>query len=469
MVNNQQEAKLKHALSNRQVSMITLGGIVGAGLFVVSATALNTVGPAILLSYALTGIMVMFVMRMLGEMAIRKPDSGAFSTYASESLGHWAGFTIGWLYWWFWVLVVAFEAILGANIFVHYFPQVPGWLFAALSIAILACSNLMDVKKFGEFEFWFALIKVVAIIAFILFCTLALFGFWPLADSSKIGGISQILDHGGFFPHGYSSIFTGMLISMFTFFGVEMLSILAAESKDPQRQIKRTTNLVIARIGIFYIISIFLVLCIVPWNAPGLQEMGTFQYVLHQLNVPGSRLVMDLIVFVAVTSVLNSGIYTASRMLYSLSQRGDAPSFLSKVSAQGVPKSTVIACTVVALLAVAINYLFPEKVFMVLLSTMNAIGLLVYLVIAMSQLVSRYRLEKQGIQLDFKMWLFPWLTCFVILVILSVLGYMFFSEQHRYETIVTLSLAGFILLMSFLRRHKAKAQPTRLTSSLIND
>lgn len=466
MINNKTE--LKNALSNRQVSMITLGGIVGAGLFVVSATALNTVGPAILISYALTGIMVLFVMRMLGEMAIRKPDPGAFSTYANDSLGHWAGFTIGWLYWWFWVLVVAFEAILGANIFQHYFPNFPDWLFAVLCIVLLACTNLMDVRKFGEFEFWFALIKVLAIVAFIIFCTLALFGFWPLASTVKTSGVEQILAHGGLFPNGYGAIFTGMLLSMFTFFGVEMLSILAAEAKDPARQVKRTTNLVIIRIAIFYIISIFLVLCIVPWNDPGLQQMGTFQYVLHTLNVPGSRLVMDIIVFVAVTSVLNSGLYTASRMLYSLSQRGDAPKFLSKVSAQGVPRATVMACTVIALIAVAINYSFPEKVFMVLLSTMNAIGLLVYLVIALSQIVSRSRLEKQGVKLDFKMWLFPWLSWFVVAMILSVLGYMFFSEQHRYETIVTLSLASFILFMSFIRKPRKVMPTAAIPSSIIH-
>lgn len=334
-----------------------------------------------------------------------------------------------------------------------------------ISIVLLACTNLMDVRKFGEFEFWFALLKVIAIVGFCLFCILALFGFWPLAEQKNISGLSNMLNHGGFMPYGYGSILTGMMISMFTFFGVEMLSILAAEAKNPQVQIKKACNLVIARIALFYIVSIFLVLCIVPWNDPGLNEMGTFQYVLYKLNVPGSRLVMDLIVFVAVTSVLNSGLYTASRMLFSLSQRGDAPQVLARVSNNGVPRYAVLACTVVAVSAVAINYCFPEQVFMVLLSTMNAIGLLVYLVIAFSQLVSRSRLEKQGIKLDFKMWLFPWLTYFIIAVMLSVLGYMFFSEQHRYETVVTLSLAGFILLMSFLRKNKVR-QPVVFSSSL---
>ena len=465
MIKNVKDSKLKHALSNRQVSMITLGGIVGAGLFVVSANALEAVGPAILLSYALTGLLVLFVMRMLGEMAIRNPDSGAFSTYASQSLGHWAGFTIGWLYWWYWVLVIAFEAILGANIFHHYFPVIPAWLAATACITILMGTNLLDVKKFGEFEYWFALIKVVAIISFIVFCILALCGFWPLANKD-VGSVYNIVSHGGFFPKGYTSVFGGMLISMFTFFGVEMLAILAAESKEPEVQIKKTTNLVIVRIGLFYIVSIFLVLCFVPWNSPQLKEIGTFQYVLAVLNVPGSRLIIDIIVFVAVTSVLNSGIYTASRMLFSLSQRQDAPSILSKVSQKGVPRLAVVTSALFSLIAVGINYCFPEKVFMVLLATMSAIGLLVYLVIAFSQLVSRFKLEKEGAELTFKMWLFPWLTIFVIFIILVVLGFMFFSDEHRYETVTTLGLTCFILVMSFIRRWRKKNSVKTIDSTV---
>lgn len=285
--------KLCHSLSSRQVGMITIGGIIGAGLFIASASAINTIGPTILFSYMIVGILVFLVMRMLGEMAVLHPDSGSFSVYAEKTLGHWAGFTTGWLYWWFWMLVVAFEAIMGANILVAYFPDVHPAIFAFSILLILTLTNLFDVKKFGEFEFWFALTKVAAIVIFIVICVSAILGYWSL--NPNISGIANLYQHGGLFPHGYGAILSGILIVMFSFFGVEMLSIAAAEAKHPGKEIRRSTNLVIYRIAIFYVLSIFLVLCIVPWTDKGLQEMGTFQYVLHVLNVPGSKLLYELL------------------------------------------------------------------------------------------------------------------------------------------------------------------------------
>lgn len=456
MASNINDSKLKHALSDRQVSMITIGGIIGAGLFIVSASAINTIGPAVLISYMLTGLLCFFVMRMLGEMAILNPDSGSFSTYASKALGHWAGFTVGWLYWWYWALVVAFEAVLGAGILNAYFPDIPASGFAISIVILLALTNLFDVRNFGEFEFWFALIKVIAIIIFIVICGLAIFGYWPLAKN--VSGIANLYSHGGFLPEGYSSILQGVLITIFSFFGIEMLSIAAAEAKHPEKQIRRSINLVIYRIALFYILSIFLVLCIVPWNDPGLQKMGTFQYVLSVLNVPGTKLVMDIVVFIAVCSVLNSGIYVSSRMLFSLADRGDAPKFLGKVSSGGVPKSAVLLSTAVALIAVVANYFFSEGLFSFLLSTIGSIGLIVYLVVACSQYQLRRKLDKQGIELSFKMWLFPWITLAVILLIVMTLGYMFFAEKYQYESLMTGSLTVIILVASFIVNRKKRNQ-----------
>lgn len=456
MASNPNDSKLKHTLSDRQVSMITIGGIIGAGLFIVSASAINTIGPAILISYILTGLLVFLVMRMLGEMAVVNPDSGSFSTYATKSLGHWAGFTVGWLYWWYWVLVVAFEAVLGAGILSAYFPDIPPAVFAIGIVFLLAFTNLFDVRNFGEFEFWFALIKVIAIIAFIIICGMAIFGVWPLA--TDVSGIANLYSHGGFLPEGYSSILQGVLITIFSFFGIEMLSIAAAEAKHPEKQIRRSINLVIYRIAIFYVLSIFLVLCIVPWNDPGLQKMGTFQYVLSVLNVPGTKLMVDIVVFIAVCSVLNSGIYVSSRMIFSLSDRHDAPTFLSKVSPKGVPKNAVLLSTFIALIAVVANYFFSEGLFSFLLSTIGSIGLIVYLVVACSQFKLRRDMDKQGVTLDFKMWLFPWLTLAVIILIVMVLGYMLISEKYQYESLMTFSLTTIILIISFIRKRQKDTQ-----------
>ncbi|SPL72452.1 GABA permease [Acinetobacter stercoris] len=241
------KSQLADSLTKRQISMISIGGIIGAGLFVGSASGIAAVGPAIILSYVLTSILVFLVMRMLGEMAVIQPDTGSFSTYAASAIGPWAGFSIGWLYWWFWVLVIPIEAIAGADILAQYFAM-PAWLFALLIVIFLTSVNLFNVKNYGEFEFWFALIKVIAIILFILVAGMAVLGWWPWANTE---GISNLYQHGGFMPNGFGAILAGVLLTIFSFFGSEVVSIAAAEAKHPQEKIRKATNLVIYRIAIF--------------------------------------------------------------------------------------------------------------------------------------------------------------------------------------------------------------------------
>ncbi|WP_144940391.1 amino acid permease [Pseudomonas alabamensis] len=447
---------LQHGLTGRQVSMISIAGIIGAGLFIGSSNAIATAGPAILISYAMTGLLVLLVMRMLGEMAIANPNSGSFSTYASEAIGPWAGFTIGWLYWWFWVLIIPVEAIAGADILHAWFPAVPSWAFAFLIMCVLSGSNLVSVKNFGEFEYWFALVKVIAIVAFIIVCSLAVMGFWPLAP---VSGVSQLWANGGFMPNGFGTVLGGVLITIFSFFGAEIVTIAADETANPQEKIRRATNLVVYRIAIFYLASIFLVVSLVAWNDPALKSVGSFQRALEVLNVPGAKLMVDLVVLVAVTSCMNSGLYTASRMLYSLSARGEAPSGVRRISGSGVPTVAVLLSTLAGFVGCLVNYAFPGKVFGFLLSTTGAIALLVYLVIAVSQLRMRARAERDGTVLTLKMWLFPWLTWLVIGLIVLVLGYMLFSDAYRYETLMTVGVATAILGLYAVRRRSTTAGP----------
>ncbi|OLS60351.1 GABA permease [Pseudomonas putida] len=429
--------------------MISIAGIIGAGLFIGSSNAIASAGPAILISYAMTGLLVLLVMRMLGEMAVANPDSGSFSTYAGQAIGPWAGFTIGWLYWWFWVLIIPVEAIAGADILHAWFPAVPSWLFAFLIMGVLACSNLVSVKNFGEFEFWFALVKVLAIIAFIVVGAMAVSGFWPLA---QVSGVSQLWANGGFMPNGFGTVLGGVLITIFSFFGAEIVTIAADETSNPQEKIRRATNLVVYRIAIFYLVSIFLVVSLVAWNDPGLKAVGSFQRVLEVLNVPGAKLIVDLVVLVAVTSCMNSGLYTASRMLHSLGARGEALPIVRRVSRNGVPVVAVLLSTLAGFGGCVVNYVFPGKVFSFLLSTTGSIALLVYLVIAVSQLRMRARAERAGTPPAFRMWLFPWLTWLVIAAILTVLGYMLVSDAYRYEALMTAGVTLFILLVCFTRQ-----------------
>ncbi|GAA5632480.1 amino acid permease [Acinetobacter vivianii] len=446
--------KLGEGLSNRHITMISIGGVIGAGLFVGSSAAIAKAGPAVILAYLTTSIMVFLVMRMLGEMAVLEPDTGSFSTYARKAIGPWAGFTIGWLYWWFWVLAIPVEAIAGAQILYSWFPYFSVSTYAFCFIVFLSLANFFSTKSFGEFEFWFSLIKVVAIIAFIIIGVLAISGFWPLVQN--VSGVANLYNNAGFMPHGVGGILAAILITAFSFFGVEIVSIAAAESSNPQQKIRRATNLVLYRIILFFVVSMFIAVALVDWRSPDLQKYGTFQYVLMSLNVPGTKLIIDAVVFIAVASCMNAAIYTSSRMLFRLGTRHEAPSKVTKINYAGVPAVAVFSSTFIGLICCIINYAFPGKVFGLLLSSTGSIALLVYLVIAFSQLRLRAKLEKAGTEVPFKMWLFPWLTWFVIIIILSVLAYMFFSPQYSYETTLSLSVTVGVVICGLIVTRKQK-------------
>ncbi|KHF78298.1 Aromatic amino acid transport protein AroP [Acinetobacter sp. neg1] len=446
--------KLGEGLSNRHITMISIGGVIGAGLFVGSSAAIAKAGPAVILAYLTTSIMVFLVMRMLGEMAVLEPDTGSFSTYARKAIGPWAGFTIGWLYWWFWVLAIPVEAIAGAQILYSWFPYFSVSTYAFCFIVFLSLANFFSTKSFGEFEFWFSLIKVVAIIAFIIIGVLAISGFWPLAQN--VSGVANLYNNAGFMPHGVGGILAAILITAFSFFGVEIVSIAAAESSNPQQKIRRATNLVLYRIILFFVVSMFIAVALVDWRSPDLQKYGTFQYVLMSLNVPATKLIIDAVVFIAVASCMNAAIYTSSRMLFRLGTRHEAPSKVTKINYAGVPAVAVFSSTFIGLICCIINYAFPGKVFGLLLSSTGSIALLVYLVIAFSQLRLRAKLEKAGTEVPFKMWLFPWLTWFVIIIILSVLAYMFFSPQYSYETTLSLSVTVGVVICGLIVTRKQK-------------
>jgi GABA permease len=361
---------------------------------------------------------------------------------------------VGWGYWTYWILVGIAEVTAVGIYMGIWFPDIPQWTWALASIVSMGLINLIAVKVYGEFEFWFALIKVVAILLFIVIGASAVFGLWPLARD--VSGVGHLFSNGGFMPHGMGGVLSAILISAFSFFGVEILSIAAAESKNPQEKIKRATNLVLYRIILFFVVSIFLAVALVDWRSPDLQKLGTFQYVLVSLNVPQTKLIMDMVVFIAVASCMNAAVYTSSRMLFALGARQEAPKVVTKINDAGVPTIAVFASTFVGLICCAVNYMFPGQVFGFLLSTTGSIALVVYLVIAVSQLRSRAKLERIGAQVTFKMWLFPWLTWFVIVVIMSVLGYMFLSPQYSYETTLSLGVTSIVVICGLMVTRKNK-------------
>ncbi len=443
------------SLKPRHVTMISIAGVIGAGLFVGSATAINLAGPAVLLSYLFAGVLVVLVMRMLGEMATANPDTGSFSTYAHRALGHWAGFSVGWLYWWFWVLVIPVEATAGALILNSWLGG-EQWIWALAITLVLTVTNLLSVGNYGEFEFWFALIKVVAIVAFIALGVLAILGLLP---GSSVSGVSTLWDNGGFMPFGFGAVIAAMLTTMFSFMGTEIVTIAAAESPDPKKGITRAVNSVIWRIMLFYLGSIFVIVALVPSQELDART-GSYQFVLSAMNIPHADRIMDVVVLTAVASCLNSALYTASRMLFSLSARGDAPAVVRRVSGRGVPYVSVIASTALGFVAVVGNYVLPEKLFGYLLATTGAVALFVYLTIAASQLVLRRTLDSEGRRPPVRMWLYPWLTYLAMGFIVVVLVMMAVLPDQRTAILLSGILAVATVAAGVLRQRHGTSPAT---------
>ncbi|MFJ8825193.1 amino acid permease [Streptomyces sp. NPDC102467] len=445
------DATLTQGLKGRQITMISIGGVIGAGLFVGSSTAVATAGPAVLISFLLAAALVVLVMQMLGEMAVAHPDTGSFSTYADRALGRWAGFSIGWLYWWFYILVIPIEAIAAGEV-IAALTGLPSWIPALAMIVLLAGSNLLAVRNYGEFEYWFALLKVVAIVAFLVLGVLAVLGLLPGSDTS---GVSNLWSNGGFAPKGATAVLAGLLTAMFSFQGSEIVTIAAAESEEPKKNIKKAVRAVVWRLGLFYVGSILVVVCLVPWNSADLAAAGSYQAVLERMNIPGAGRIMDVVLVVAVSSCLNSAVYTASRMVFSLAKRGDAPAAFARTSRRGVPRNAVVASTVIGIVAVVANYLLPS-VFSYLIASSGAIALMMYLVIALTQYAIR---RKEGQPREVRMWGFPYLTLATIAFIAGVLVLMAVLPGHRLELWLSLGLAAVLVGVGVLRQRRQRVGP----------
>ncbi|ORT61763.1 amino acid permease [Streptomyces sp. CB03238] len=449
---------LKSGLKNRHLSMIAIGGVIGAGLFVGSSGGIAKAGPAILISYALVGALVVFVMRMLGEMAAASPNSGSFSAYADRALGRWAGFSIGWLYWFFWVVVLAVEATAGAVILESWIPAVPQWAWALIVMVVLTATNLVSVSSYGEFEFWFAGIKVVAIGAFVVVGLLAVFGFLPGSDNPG-AGFAHLTDTGGFFPNGAGAILTGVLMVVFSFMGSEIVTLAAGESEDPRRAVTKATNSVIWRIAVFYLGSIFVVLTLLPWNDESIVKKGSYVAALDSIGIPHAGQIMNVIVLTAVLSCLNSGLYTASRMAFSLGERGDAPKAFAKANAKGVPTAAIWASVAFGFIAVYFNYAFKDTVFEFLLSSSGAVALFVWLVICFTQLRMRGILLREAPEkVTVRMWLFPYLTWVTAAVITFVLAYMVYDKDNREVALASIAVAAVVVSIGVARERMRKAR-----------
>src|SRR5450631_3155449 len=408
--------ELSRSLKGRHLTMISIGGIIGAGLFVSSSTAIIASGPASFISYAITGFLILLVMRMLGEMATALPKVRSFTEFARAGLGEGAGFVVGWLYRYFWVLVVPVEAIAGAKILKLWIP-LPQLPIGMGLMAVMTCVNLMSARSYAEFEFWFASIKVTAILVFIAIATSYAFG-WTAPHGATFGNLK---DHGGFTPHGWIAVLAAVPTVFFAMTGAEITTIAAAESAQPGRAVARMSTAVIYRILFFYVISLFLIVSVTPWNTVVSGE-SPFTLALNTMHVPWAGEIMSVIILTAVLSCLNSAFYVSSRVMFILADRGDAPQSLVKLNKRRVPVISVLMGSLAGFLGIIAATEAPQAVFDFLVSSSGALIVFVYMIICIAQIRLRRGRESAGLpEPAVRMWLFPYLSIAAIFGMCAVL------------------------------------------------
>ena len=439
------------------MALIAIGGSVGAGLFIGSGAVIQTAGPAAVLSYALAGALVFLTLRALGEMVVSVPAGGSFSDYARLAFGPRAGFTIGWVYWWMYAVLVAAESVAGAAILAQWV-DVPGWALALVVLLSMTVANLISVKVFAETESLFSLIKVATIVAFLLVGGLYALGLWRGAEGSSVANLWEL---GGFAPNGWVAVVGATVVVLFAFGGVEIITIAAGESAEPDRGVATAITNVLWRIGLFYVASILVVVMVVPWNSARL-DRSPFVVVMETVGVPGAALIMEIVVLIAVLSVLNAAMYTSSRMLFMLTRQGDAPRVLKGTNRRGVPVRAILLGTVVGYAAVVADYLFPGRVFGFLVASIGAILLVLFLVICASQLVVGARVRRNAPErLTLRMWAFPYLTWVTLLGLAGIFVAMAMLPEHRQALWASVGSVVVALLVYEVRR-RVGPEPSRL-------
>lgn len=420
---------LKRSLQPRHIRLMALGSTIGVGLFLGSATAIQLAGPSIMLGYILAGLVAFIVLRALGEMAVHEPVSGSFSHYATRYIGPLAGYLVGWGYWTYWIVVGLAEITAVGVYMTLWFPDVPQWIWALASILAMGGINFVAVKVFGEFEFWFSLIKVVAIVSMIAIgCSMIFLG---LGNGGEPIGIANLWQHGGFFPNGVEGFLLSLQMVLFAYVGIEMIGLSAGEAKDPSRTIPMAINSLSWRILIFYVGALFVILAIFPWHQVG-QNGSPFVAMFESLGLREAAGVINFVVITAALSSCNAGIFSGGRLLLGLSRGGNAPKYLSEVSSNGVPVKAIALTILVPTVGVAINYFVPEKAFQWITAAVTLIGLLVWIAILYTQIRFRQSLSQEGVKaLPYKAIFWPYGSWFAILFVFFVIGLMAYSEATR--------------------------------------
>lgn len=437
---------LGHSLKVRHLTMMGLGSAIGAGLFLGTGVGINAAGPAVLLSYVVAGVIVVFVMRMLGELAAARPASGTFATYAKMALGPWAGFSMGWLYWFMLIMVMGAE-IAGAGAIMGNWFGVEGWIPGLACVVLFTVINLFAVRGFGEFEYWFAFVKVAVIVFFLVVGALLIFGLLPGHDPVGVDNFTP------FAPHGVSGIAAGLLAVAFAFGGIEIVTIAAAESEKPSQAIAAAVRAVVWRISVFYLGSVLVIVALL--NFATLDDAddaadSPFTQVLALADIPGVVGFMEAIIVLALLSAFNAQIYATSRLMFSFSHQRNAPRVFRRVSAHKVPVPAVVCSLVFAFASVGLQVWGPDNLINILFNAVGGSLLVIWFIIVLSELRLRPQLEAEG-SLKVRMWAWPILPIITLVMLAGLAILMLFDDVARDQVVTvgiafaTLSLLGWII------------------------
>lgn len=460
---SQNDTDLKRGLSARHIRFMALGSAIGTGLFYGSASAIKLAGPAVLLVYIIAGAAVYMVMRALGEMAVRNPVSGSFGEYATTYLGPLAGFVLGWTYA-FEMVIVCLADVTAFGIYMGFwFPEVPRWIWVLGIVFLIGALNLCSVKVFGETEFWLSLLKVGAIIAMIL----AGFGIMLFGLGSVSGGgvssVSNLWAYGGFMPNGIGGLVASLAVVMFAFGGIEIIGITAGEARNPERVIPRAINAVPLRILLFYVLTLFVLMSLYPWQQIGSQG-SPFVQIFDHLGISSAATVLNIVVITAAVSAINSDIFGAGRMMYGLAIQGQAPKGFAQLSAQGVPWMTVLVMGVALLCGVVLNYLIPENVFLLIASIATFATVWVWLMILVTQIAMRRSMSAEEVaQLKFPVPFWPVAPIVATLFMVFVFGVLGYFPDSQAALVVGAVWIGLLVVAYWIwvkpKQNLIKATP----------
>ncbi|MFJ9590774.1 amino acid permease [Streptomyces acidicola] len=440
------------------MTMISIGGAVGAGLFVGSGVGIQQAGPAILISYALTSALVILIMRMLAEMSVARPDTGAFAVYARLAFGRWAGFATGWMYWIGWPLGLAIEGIATGTILHSWIPAAPVWLIGILLMGVITAVNLTSVRAYAEVEYWAVWLKIGVIALFIAVGLIAIGGLLP---GTSAPGTSNLLGHGGFLPQGIGGVVTASVGAMFAFSGSEIVTIAAGEAADPAKAIRRSTRSILWRICLFYLGSLTVVVMLLPWNSTAVGQ-SPFAATLQHLGLDNASTLLNVVILAALISTMNSQVYVSSRIMYSLARDSAAPRILGRVSRTGTPRNAILLAVSLSVILLLLQFFHPTTAFSRLLGIAGSAVYLIWLTIVVTQLVlgRRDRLAGRVPAPGTGVWLFPVLSWATLVAMLGLLCVMLALPASRTDTLGAIALMAVLVAVSVIwaRAHQAPQQ-----------